>query len=265
MPGEVVELRDRERIATHLRRDVGLHLYELGDLDDFFWPRTTWYASQGAMGDIEAIALVYRSATIPVLLAFGEGVDHEPAAALLGTLAPRLPERIYTHLSPGLGAALDARYASVPHGRHLKMVWTDRTRVVGVDTSSVVPVLPEARAEAEAFYARCYPGNWFDVRMLETGRYLGIYDGGVLVAMGGVHVYSTTQRVAALGNIATAPEQRGRGLATRIAARLCESLCGAVDTIGLNVEDDNAAAIACYTKLGFRAVARYDEALRVAR
>ena len=37
------------------------------------------------------------------------------------------------------------------------------------------------------------------------------------------------------------------------------------DAIGLNVESDNAPAIACYTKLGFREVARYDEALLVAR
>ena len=28
---EVFEVHDRERIARHLRRDVGLHLYEIGD------------------------------------------------------------------------------------------------------------------------------------------------------------------------------------------------------------------------------------------
>ena len=37
---------DRETIERFLRNDIGLHLYELGDLDDFFWPRTMWYAAR---------------------------------------------------------------------------------------------------------------------------------------------------------------------------------------------------------------------------
>ena len=40
--GSVAVLSDRGRIEDFLRADAGLHLYELGDLDDFFWPRTTW-------------------------------------------------------------------------------------------------------------------------------------------------------------------------------------------------------------------------------
>jgi hypothetical protein len=36
-------VHDRAELADVLRRDAALHTHELGDLDDFFWPCTTWY------------------------------------------------------------------------------------------------------------------------------------------------------------------------------------------------------------------------------
>jgi predicted GNAT family acetyltransferase len=66
--------------------------------------------------------------------------------------------------------------------------------------------------------------------------------------------------VAALGNVATLPEARGRGLATAACARLCRVLLeDGIETIGLNVQAENDAAVRAYTKLGFRVVAPYVE------
>jgi predicted GNAT family acetyltransferase len=96
--------------------------------------------------------------------------------------------------------------------------------------------------------------------MLETQRYVGIRDGADLVCVAGVHVWSQEWRVAALGNVATLPEARGRGLATTACAHLCSMLLGdGIDTISLNVRADNAAAIAAYEKLGFAHAADYVE------
>ena len=39
----VIRLHDRATLEAFLRRDAALHLYSLGDLDDFFWPFTTWH------------------------------------------------------------------------------------------------------------------------------------------------------------------------------------------------------------------------------
>lgn len=105
---------DRARIGTALRRDVGLHLYEIGDLDDFFWPRTRWYAWESADdrtdGGLGAIALLYDAPALPVLLALHRD-DPAPLAALLDVIAARLPSRLYAHLGPGLaGGALANRY-----------------------------------------------------------------------------------------------------------------------------------------------------------
>jgi hypothetical protein len=95
---------DREALRAWLMRDPEVHLYELGDLDDFFWPHTRWYA----LGD--AIALVYDAPPLPALLAFGEPVQFAP---LLAELRDVLPRELYAHLSPGLYASLAPRFASV--------------------------------------------------------------------------------------------------------------------------------------------------------
>lgn len=114
--------------------------------------------------------------------------------------------------------------------------------------------------QLEPFYGQSYPGHWFDPRMLDTGQYFGIRDAGELVCAAGIHVHSPEYGMAALGNIATRPDRRrGRGLALRATARLCQSLLSEVNVVGLNVKADNRAAIACYEKLGFKAVAEYQE------
>ncbi len=243
-----LELRDPDTIERLLRRDPELHIYEIGDLDSFFFPRTRWYALDAS----GPVALVYDQATLLLLAR-----DDLPAARrLLAQLGDALPARIHAHLAPGLADALPAGFRALPHGRHLKMVLRSFT---AVDDGSVEPLGPDDEAELRGFYSRAYPGNWFDPRMLQTGRYFGVRDGGVLACAAGVHVYSPRYRVAALGNIATDARWRGRGLARKVTSRLCRALVDEVDVLGLNVRADNEAALRCYRGLGFEPVAEYDE------
>lgn len=71
--------------------------------------------------------------------------------------------------------------------------------------------------------------------------------------------YSPTYRVAALGNITTDPDFRGRGYASPVVAALCRDLLRTVEHIGLNVKADNLAAIRCYRALGFDRCSQYGE------
>ncbi len=246
------QITDRAELRRFFARAPALHIYELGDLDDFFWPHTRWYAR----GD--ATVLVYTASELPVLVALG-GAEH---AALLAELRDELPARIYAHLSPGLVAPLAPRFTDEPHGDFLKMILADRAAVPAADATRLAPA---DRDELVAFYAHAYPGNWFDPRMLETGQYFAIREHGAMVAAGGIHVYSRAERVAALGNIAVAPAARGRHLARRVTAAVCRSLLADCDHVGLNVRADNAAAIACYSHLGFARVAPYEEHLLCVR
>ncbi len=257
----IERLTDKDEIERFLRRDAGLHLYELGDLDDFFRPRTAWYAAR-ERGAIRALALVYSGTGLPVLLAMEEA-DVTALSELVAAIAGSLPGRIYCHLTPGLEHALATEFSLEHHGRHDKMLLHDSAHPGQIDVRDVVQLTPNDLAEVESFYRESYPGNWFDPRMLETGQYCGIRIGNKLASVAGVHVYSPQLKVAALGNIATHPAHRGRGLGTRVTAGLCRRLLRSADLIGLNVKADNAAAIACYAKLGFVRHAAYHEYMAV--
>lgn len=258
------ELHDRTLIESCLRRDAPMHLYEIGDLDDFFFPHTQWFA----LPDLKALALLYSATDLPVLLIMMRESQAELARTLLRALVAqrRLPRRFYAHLVPGIAQTVfdDARRLEL-HGRHDRMVLCDWSAVNTVDTTRAVALGPNDREELLAFYARAYPGNWFDARMLETGTYFGVRDESSgareLAAVAGVHVVARAHRVASLGNIATGPSMRNQGLGRIVTAAVIKGLGPSIDPLGLNVESVNAAAIAVYNRLGFAYVASYDEVL----
>ena len=259
----VVELRDRHVIAEFCRRRPAVHAYALGDLDDFFWPHTRWLGwEKGAR--IEQLALLYDEPDPPVLLALAEPPE-DSMAELLRRIDDALPAIVYAHLSPGLVGVLAPRLVpATPPVEHLKLGLVDAAMLVGRAEMEVVSLGPDDVVEVLGFYDRAYPGTWFEPRMLETRRYVGVRDDGDLVCVAGVHVWSPSWRVAALGNVATVPAARGRGLATTACAHLCRTLLeDGIDVISLNVRADNTSAIRAYERLGFGHVADYVEVLLV--
>lgn len=256
-----IRLHDRAALETFLRRDAALHLYALGDLDDFFWSFTTWHGLE-ENGALVAVTLLYGASDPPTLLALS-GAPFEPMRELLRRI--ELPRRLYAHVTPACLAPLADRFHVASNGPHLKMAWRDPARLLGIDTSATVALGETDCDEVQAFYDTSHPGNWFEPRMLATGCYRGLREQGQLACVAGVHVYSPRLRVAALGNIATRPESRGRGLATTVTASVCAALQPIVDLIGLNVKADNVSALACYRRLGFEPVAAYEECVLTAR
>ncbi|HNV70077.1 MAG TPA: GNAT family N-acetyltransferase [Candidatus Ozemobacteraceae bacterium] len=248
-------IHDRKAIAEYLKQHTDLHIYEIGDLDDFFWPHTMWFAD-AATAPFSAMCMLYAAQSQPSLLALGAA---GPLTHLLRSITRVLPTWFYTHITPGAELAFAEGYQLKPHGDHLKMSLRVPAMVAVVEETRAVRLGPENLAEVLNLYKVAYPGNWFDPRMLETREYFGIREGGQLVSIAGVHVYSATQRVAALGNITTHPAHRKRGLAKIVTRKLCSSLLEKVDYIGLNVAADNQAAIGVYRKLGFEVVAPYRE------
>ena len=257
----ILRLTDKKQIEDFLRKNTPLHLYGIGDLDDFFWPYVEWYATRNGT-DISCIFFLYTAANPPTLIALEE-YDTLAGQQLLRDLLPRLPERFDCHISPGLlpilqqaGCRIDAKVD------HLKMRLHDMVKShdtcqtsfrIRRLTNTDLPDLLE-------FYQRSYPGNWFDPRMLKTDRYFGAFIFEKLLSAAGVHVYSSEYKVAALGNITTDPDYRGQGVASRLTLALCQDLRqDGIKDIGLNVKTDNLAAIRCYEKIGFAICARYAE------
>lgn len=252
----IQQLTDPNQIAEYLRRDIYLHLYGLGDLDEFYRPYTTWYGNRKG-GEITALALLYHGEEPPVLL--GLSRDREPLQNLLRELLPELPLVFYAHLSPGVESVFADSCRVIDHGLHQKLALRDRSALEGFNTANTIPLTVRDTEKLLDFYQKSYPGNWFNPRMLETGQYFGLEKQGKLVSAAGVHVYSPEYGVAALGNIATLPNFRGQGLAARVTARCCLSLLQEVDHIGLNLLAENIPARACYSKLGFEDAAQYGE------
>lgn len=248
--------KDKAAIEEFLAKDTLLHIYELGDLADFYWPHTTWYTNSAS--PVSAMTLLYTASTPPTLLAF-EREANQGLSEMLPELARALPAKLYAHISPHLVSSLQTNYSVSDYGLFLKMA-------LGPPKLDVASCAPDCerftsrhKDELEAFYREAYPANWFDARMLETGHYLGAREGGRIAAVAGIHVYSKEHGVAALGNIATATWARRRGFGRTVTARLCSSLLETVSEIGLNVSAENQAAIQCYRSLGFEVIAEYRE------
>lgn len=249
-------LHDKNQIAKYYLNKIGQSIYELGDLDDFYFPYTTWY---GNFNDDELtnIALIYRGTELAVLLAHDAIECGTPG--YIHSLLPHLPERLYAHLSPGMEMWFSNNYHITSHGRHWKMLLTDSQKLMDIDVSRVIHIGAEDINLIRDFYDVAYPGNWFDQRMLNTGMFFGICEDGSLISAAGIHVFSPEYGVAAIGNIATLPSRRGAGLGKRVTAKLCQELLKQVSWIGLNVLQDNQPAIACYKRLGFEIIDEYEE------
>jgi ribosomal protein S18 acetylase RimI-like enzyme len=257
MKSEVVTLHNQNEIGFFLRKNPYLYLYPLGDLDDFFFPYTIWYAL--LEGDsIQAIAMVYSGESPPVLIALTDQVD--PMNRLLRSIENLLPNQFYSHLTTGL-EDIFSKYDIQYHGLHYRMVLEDHSIILNFKCSGVMRLSELDLDSIQWLYAVSYPDNWFNPRMLQTNQYFGIMKNGELVSIAGVHVFSPKYQVAALGNITTHPSWRNQGLGRLVTARLCQSLFDSVVLIGLNVKAENHAAISCYKQLGFKIVARYTENL----
>ena len=250
-------LADRAALAACLGADPGLHLYELGDLDDFFFGDCAYYG----WADSGEVALVYGGSAPATLLALTRDVGG-PMRRLVEALSHALPDRVYAHLSPGLAPVLATTFEFEGRGAHHKMMLVDPRRAVPLRAHDAERLGPDDEGALRVLYAASAGGEWFTPRMLQTGAYWGLRRAGELVAAAGVHVLSQARRTAALGNVATHPQHRGRGLAGGLCARLCfELAAGGVEHLGLNVASDNAAARACYRRIGFADVGTYDELL----
>jgi len=247
--------RDKEALLRHFKKDPILFGYHIGDLDDFYFDNCKWAVFEE--NEVRESVLIYTGLEMPTVLAFG--LD-DRFNSFLETLLPVLPDRFYSHYQKVSLEIFQKAFINRPLGSHLKMklvaddflshVYND-LEIRRLDMSSKKGLLE--------LYERSYPGNYFDDRMLETGKYFGCIMDGEIVCVSGVHVHSDEYKISVLGNITTHPDYRGKGLATAVTAKLVNELRDDGNTVALNVKQDNLAAIKCYRKLGFEIHCEYEE------
>ena len=121
-------------------------------------------------------------------------------------------------------------------------------------TPAAVPAGPAIVAidrtdDVVALAALVYP-HYFRPRTVELGRYFGIYQAGVLVAMAGERMGMPGFRE--ISAVCTHPDHVGRGLARRVLTFLAADIAARGDTPFLHVSPSNARAIRLYDQNGFR-------------
>jgi ribosomal protein S18 acetylase RimI-like enzyme len=249
----LARLTDKNEIRAHLRRDPVWSVYALADLAPLMFPKTQWFAPD--------LALVVRDYGTAILFAMGPGSVREAIECVAGSA--------HLHLQVQRDALDEvARYVAVSSPRVMwRMRWTgDRVpSPTGAATSrltaSDVPALQALYADGESSGES---PDFFFPSMVSDGVFHGIYEGTALVAAAGTHVLAREEGAAAIGNVYTRRDRRGRGLGRLVTSAVLGDLAG-VETIGLNVRVDNAAALHLYESLGFARHCEFYEALAAPR
>jgi ribosomal protein S18 acetylase RimI-like enzyme len=245
---------DAEALAT-LADDRCWCGYAIADLDPLFRPYTQVAVARRPSGASAACSL-FRHPDFTALIPHGTA---DGLAALLASMA--LPERTFLHVRPEQRALLE-RYYLAPSDLHemWRMALTPRDfQPPSAPPVKIVRLSMGDLAALDDLYAT-YAGSAFTADQLRTGVFYGVCEEIRLIAAGGTHVVSPAHQIAAVGNVFTRPEVRGRGYATALTGAVVAALFaeGCADVI-LNVAVDNAPAIAVYERLGFHKYCRYWE------
>ena len=231
---------DREHVRALLRRDPVWCAYALADLEPPYAEHAAWFVGQ------EAVLLLYRGFDPPVLFAHGNPTEAR-------RLAEGLPPGPVQISLQGIHRGLLSDHLEVPQPKAmwrmvhrmtegLELETGPAARLSAHDLPAVTRLIDEHPDRPDAFHPA----------LLEHGVYFGIWEGADLVAMAGTHVVAEREGVAAIGNVFTRPDRRGRGLARLATAAVVRELRRrGVETIVLNVAMDNQAAIRVYRRLGF--------------
>ena len=269
----VRKLTNPTEILAFLERNRRYAAYAIGDLEPEMFQHTHWYVAEAA-GQARSLALHFTALDPDALFLMGETVG---LAIILGSALR--PRRVYAsarseHLSAlrsfyRLGQpehvvrmVLDVnafRPAPVPHQSHTGtgMGYQDWDGTSG----KAIRLSPAYTRQLERLYSMGQ-GNAFSAFQVAQGVFYGVTDKDRLVSTAGTHVFSETYGVTAVGNVFTHPDYRQRGLGTLCTSAVVrELLTRRIQTIVLNVYEDNKAALRIYQRMGFREHCRYVEVL----
>lgn len=266
----VTPTHDLEAVRAFLERDAAYAAYALGDLEPPYAEHARWYLA--AIGDShpQGIALVYDGLEPPALFLMGSD------AGLRALLAAQVAPDSVMLLAPDRSEELLCEFYSMDCvQRMVRMRVTPGgfapaagapcpTRpLTPADAAAVVTLIEQTAA----LDSRDMADIAFSPEMLADGVYYGAESDDQLVAIAGTHLIAPGAGLAALGNVMTHPEWRGRQLATHLSSAVVAALFErGIGTVVLNVRHDNATAMHVYRKLGFEAVSTFLEAngLRIA-
>jgi ribosomal protein S18 acetylase RimI-like enzyme len=249
-------------LQSRLARDPAWSVYALGDLAPGLFEHAEWRIE--AAGE-PAVLLLYRQFEVPVLFTFGPPAAVAP---LLGDIA-REPA-CYLSIRPEILPLVEARFRVTTLTPMWRMTLAAASFLPVAAPNLPPPVrlgLEHLPALETLFADGALSGeapDFFSPAMLAHGIFYGLFEGAALVAAAGTHLIAPEQGVAAIGNVYTRRDRRGRGLAALVTARVAADLLAyapPLTVIALNVSQANRAAQRVYQRLGFRRYCAFYEGL----
>ena len=249
---------DPAAVRRILETDRPWAVYALADLAPEYRAHAEWRLAAAGR---PALLLIYRGFETPVLFAQGAAADLQP---LLAGIADE--PRFYLSVWPEIPALLRARGSQVRGEKRMWRMLLDARRFPSGGRHAVRLGPADAVALARLYADGAPAGEappFFHAGMLGSGVYYGIRQQGELIAAAGTHVLAPEESVAAIGNVYTRRDRRGRGLGSRVTAAVAaELLARGLPTIALNVEAANPA-IRIYERLGFARYCEYREGIAI--
>lgn len=231
-------LRD---VSEFLRRDHVRAAYATANLEPGAFEKTEWFVAED--GDFNSLVMINGAYQPNMLFSMGK---EEGLSVLLGSVARA--RELYFSVQLEQLSAVSAYYN---HGAPEIMI-----RMV-VDRGSFKPAKGGATrlykhqvSELNNLY-RTTLTSVFTMAQIEEGIYYGLWKDGRLVSVAGTHFVSSVIGIAAVGNVYTHPDHRGKGYAGLCTGAVTEELLKKVPQVVLNVNSRNAPAISVYARLGY--------------
>lgn len=249
---EAVPTRDRRLLREFLERDRLRAAYAVADLDEREFGRTRWGVASEA-GEPIAVVLEYGGVTPQPLFVMGDtdGI----VAVLRDVIRPRIA---FLAADEALLPPIGSLYRIDP-GPQMVRMWVNRQMFRPVQ-GQAERLVPADIADLNRLYGLGFAG-WLPADSVANGVYYGVRIAGRLVAAAGTHVVSSEGRIAAVGNVMTHTDFRGRGFAKQTTSAVTQELLQVCEEVVLNVRADNPPAIAAYRALGYRDYCRFEERL----
>jgi ribosomal protein S18 acetylase RimI-like enzyme len=249
---EAVPTRDKGLLREFLGRDRLRAAYAVADLDEREFAKTHWgVAYEG--GEPTAIVLEFGGLTPQPLFVMG---DADGIVAILrDVIRPRLA---YLAAEESLLAPIGAVYKIDPGPPMIRQVVTRQSfRPV---QGPVQRLVAAEIVDLNRLYGLGFAG-WLPADSIVNGVYYGVRIAGRLVAAAGTHVINPQDKIAAVGNVMTHVDFRGRGFAKQTTSAVTQELLRTCDDVVLNVRADNPPALAAYRSLGYADYCRFEERL----
>ena len=252
----IYQLEDKTKILNFLNQDRLYAAYAIGDLEPGLFNQTEWIGAEKS-GKLVAITLYFIGIQPAALFLMGtnEGLDRIFVSGYH-------PDNVTFLCRPEHYPTTSQFYA---WGKRLSMwrMGTDSDRFLRVESHALR--LDTTHVEHLVALFGDEGADAFSPFQVEDGVFYGIFKNQQLVSTAGTHLVSQTYNLAAVGNIYTHPEHRGKGYGTQAtSAVVAELLNQGIRDVVLNVEQDNIPANHVYERLGFERYCPFFEGHAVA-